>query len=102
MSKEIKKYNSDFKLKIVMEYMSGNFTTYQMCNKYDIAKSTLHKWVNQFKAGSSNIFSDAKLSKEEKLSKKEQKKKDKEIDKLYKKIGQLTMERDFLKKFLDS
>ena len=37
-----------------------------------------------------------------KINKKEQKKKDKEIDKLYTKIGQLTMERDFLKKFLDS
>ena len=102
MSKEIRKYNSDFKFKVVMKYLSENYTTYQICSEYDIAKSTLHKWVKQFKASSCDIFSEAKLSKEEKFNKKEQKKKDKEIDKLYKKIGQLTMERDFLKKFLDS
>jgi len=89
MSKEIKKYNSDFKFKVVMKYLSENYTIYQICSEYDIAKSTLHKWVKQFKASGNDIFSDSKLSKEEKLSKKEQKKKDKEIDKLYKKIGQL-------------
>ena len=102
MSKETKKYNSDFKLKVVMKYLSENYTICQICNEYNIAKSTLHKWVKQFKASSSNIFSEAKLSKEEKISKKEQKKKDEEIDKLYKKIGRLTVERDFLKKVLDS
>jgi transposase-like protein len=46
MSKEIKKYNSDFKFKVVMKYLSENYTIYQICSEYDIAKSTLHKWVN--------------------------------------------------------
>ncbi len=62
MSKEIKKYSSDFKLKIVMKYLSGNFTIYQICSEYNIAKSTIHK----FKENSSNIFSESSLSKEDK------------------------------------
>ncbi len=68
MSKEIKKYNSDFKFKVVMKYLSENYTIYQICSEYDIAKSTLHKWVKQF------IFSDSKLSKEEKIKLKKNKK----------------------------
>lgn len=79
MSKEIKKYNSDFKFKVVMKYLSENYTIYQICSEYDIAKSTLHKWVKQFKASGNDIFSDSKLSKEEKLSKKEQKRKIKKL-----------------------
>jgi len=102
MSKEIKKYSSDFKLKIVMKYLSGNFTIYQICSDYNVAKSTIHKWVKQFRENSSNIFSQSSLSKEDKLSKKELKIKEKEISNLYKKIGQLTIEKDFLKKVLDS
>ena len=43
MSKEIKKYNCEFTLKVVMGYMSGNFTAYKICSKYDVAKLTLHK-----------------------------------------------------------
>ncbi len=102
MSKEIKKYSSDFKLKIVMRYLSDNYTTYQICSDHNIAKSTLHKWVKQFRENSSTIFSEASLSKEDKFSKKELKIKEKEISNLYKKIGQVTIEKDFLKKVLDS
>ncbi len=79
MSKEIKKYNSDFKFKVVMKYLSENYTIYQICSEYDIAKSTLHKWVKQFKASGNDIFSDSKLSKEEKLSKKEKKRRIKKL-----------------------
>jgi transposase-like protein len=101
MSKHLKKYNSDFKLKVVLKYLSENITVSQICQHYGISKATVHKWVKQFKGNSSVIFSDAKLSP---LSKtiKSQKLAEKEIDNLYAKIGQLTIERDFLKKALDS
>jgi transposase-like protein len=100
MSKQMKKYSSDFKLKIVLKYLSGNFTLYQICNEFDVGKSTLHKWVKQFKDNSSMIFNES-------LSKKSKKPQEglitsKQADKLYTKIGQLTVERDFLKKVLDS
>ena len=102
MSKQMKKYNSDFKLKVVLKYLSGNFTMNQLCQEFSIAKATLHKWVKQFKDNSSSILSDSKLSASGNRKKKEEKLKEKEISNLYSKIGQLTVERDFLKKVLDT
>jgi transposase len=101
MSNQMKKYNSDFKLKVVTKYLSGNSTMNQLCQEFNIAKATVHKWVKQFKDNSSSIFSDSSLSSNNQ-KKKEEKLKEKEISNLYKKIGQLTVERDFLKKVLDT
>tara|TARA_Y200000002_G_C22145882_1_gene440904 strand:- start:83 stop:391 length:309 start_codon:yes stop_codon:yes gene_type:complete len=102
MSKQMKKYNSDFKLKVVLKYLTGNSTISQLCQEFEISKATLNNWNKQFKENSSTIFSDAKLSQSGLKFKKEQKEKDKQISNLYKTIGQLTVERDFLKKVLDA
>lgn len=102
MTKQLKKYNSDFKLKVVLEYLSEKTTALVICQKFEISKATLHKWVKQFKDNSNSIFKDSSLSGKDLQFKKDQKLKEKEISSLYKKVGQLTMERDFLKKLLDS
>ncbi|MFT7088189.1 MAG: transposase [Rickettsiales bacterium] len=102
MSKQLQKYNSDFKLKVALEYLSGGFTIFQICQKFGISKVTLNNWVKQFKSNSSLIFKASKLSESSVKNKKEQQQKDHEIANLYKKVGQLTMERDFLKKALPS
>ena len=98
----MKKYNSDFKLKVVLKYLKEEDTSFAICQKFGVSKATLYKWVKQFKDNSSVIFSESKLSGDDAKMKKERKSKDKEIGNLYKKIGQLTVERDFLKKVLDS
>lgn len=98
----MKKYSSDFKLKVVLKYLTGDFTIKQLCQEFQISKVTLGNWVKQFKANSSVVFSDSKLSKSSIKDKKEQADKEKEISRLYKKVGHLTMERDFLKKVLDA
>ena len=72
----------------------------QICQDFNVSKSAIHKWVKQFKNNSSLIFNESNLSSSKK--KKEEKIKEKEISNLYSKIGQLTIERDFLKKVLDS
>ena len=48
------------------------------------------------------LFKSANLPKSSIKDKKEQADKEKEISRLYKKVGHLTMERDFLKKVLDA
>jgi transposase-like protein len=95
-----KKYSSDFKLKVVLKYLSNNFTIAQLCTEFQISKATLNNWVKQFKANSSNVFSDNGVA--NKTAKLKEKQTEKEIEILYKKIGQLTIERDFLKKVLDT
>jgi len=99
-SKHFKKYSSDFKLKVVLKYLSNNFTIAQICSEFNISKATLSNWVKQFKVNSSNVFSDNLIS--NKATKIKEKQAEKEIENLYKKIGQLTVERDFLKKVLDT
>jgi transposase-like protein len=99
-SKHFKKYSSDFKLKVVLKYLSNNFTIAQICSEFNISKATLSNWVKQFKTNSSNVFSDNLIS--NKATKIKEKQAEKEIENLYKKIGQLTVERDFLKKVLDT
>lgn len=95
MSKYSKKYNSNFKLKVVLKYLSEKYTVAQIISDYGISKATLHKWVKQFKGGSSLIFNGSDNVKNVKLL-------EKEMSNLYKTIGQLTVERDFLKKALDT
>lgn len=102
MSKQMKKYNSDFKLKVTLRYLTGNGTISQLCQEFQISKATLNNWNKQFKENSSTIFGDARLSESGIKFRKEKKDKEKEISTLYKTIGQLTVERDFLKKALDA
>jgi transposase-like protein len=95
-SKHFKKHSSDFKLKVVLKYLSEKFTIAEICVEFGISKATLHNWVTQFKAGSSAVFNGNKA--QDKNKEKQQK----EITNLYAKIGELTVERDFLKKVLDA
>jgi len=97
-SKHFKKYSSDFKLKVVLKYLSENFTISQICSEFNISKATLSNWVSQFKTNSGNVFGDKVAA--NKTAKLKEKQAEKEIEILYKKIGQLTVERDFLKKVL--
>jgi len=99
-NKHLKKHSPDFKLKVVLKYLSEQVTVGQICSDFNISKATLHKWVNQFKASSGNIFNDGNLAKNTNNNNK--KAAEKEITNLYAKIGELTIERDFLKKTLDS
>jgi transposase len=94
-SKHFKKHSSDFKLKVVLKYLSEKFTIAEICVEFGISKATLHNWVMQFKVASGTVFNGNKAC--DKTKEKQQK----EITNLYAKIGELTVERDFLKKVLD-
>lgn len=99
MTKQLKKYNSEFKLKVVLKYLKEENTASQICQEFSVSKAALHKWVKQFKDNSSLIFNESSLSK---AGNKEKKLAEKEMTKLYSTIGKLTVERDFLKKVLDT
>ena len=42
-------YTEDFKKEVVKAYMAGDKSTVQIAADYNIAKSTVSQWVNQYK-----------------------------------------------------
>ena len=80
----------DLKAKVALELIRETDTIAQICSKFEIHPTQAGKWKQQALQGMETIFSD-------KASNVIQKK-DETIDELYKQIGQLKVELDWLKK----
>lgn len=94
MKKQRRKFSKEFKLKVILEALKERETLQQLGKKYDMHPQQITNWKKEYLAKSLEIM-DSKTPKQ-----KEQDLQG-EADKLYKKIGQLQMEVDFLKKNLD-
>ena len=88
--KKMKSYASGFKTKVVLEVLQERETVQEIGRKYDLHPSQISSWKSQFLSNASTVF-------EKGASKTED---DKEKDALFKKVGQLQIENDFLKKVL--
>jgi len=90
MPKSRKQHSAAFKLKVVLETYREEKTISQISSEYQIHATQIHKWKKQFKEFGPKIFQ----------TKTDNEKKELEnlVDELYKQIGQLKMERDWLKK----
>ena len=73
--------------------LKGQTTLNEICKRYEVAPSQVHAWKKQFLEQGANLFLKSDKSVIETTAKAEQ-----ERSKLYETIGQLTVERDFLKK----
>jgi len=89
-----RKHSSSFKLKVAIAAIKGDKTISELCQQFDVHSSVIQKWKLQLQREGSQVFEQGSSSKKS-LSKEQ------DIEKLHAKIGQLTMERDFLKKALD-
>jgi transposase len=85
-----KKHNKDLKFKVAIEAIRGDLTMAQLISKYQVAESLVHKWKKQLLQNGGSIFS----------GKTEPTPPSQDIEKLHAKIGQLTLERDFLENAL--
>ncbi|MBI4235574.1 transposase [Candidatus Peregrinibacteria bacterium] len=91
MTKRIRKqYDGAFKLKVILETYKNEKTLAQIASEYQVHATQIHSWKNQFKLEGPAIFQKAKD--QEKAELKEL------VDELYKRVGQLKVERDWLKK----
>ena len=88
--KKRKNYSSGFKTKVILEALQERETIQEIGRKYSIHPNQISTWKRQFLSNAKTIF-------EKGISKTED---DKEKDELYKKVGQLQIENDFLKKVL--
>jgi transposase len=85
-----KRYSAEFKAKIALEALKGEETAAQIASRYGVHPTQVTQWKSQARDGMAEVF----------LGKAARKAKDheSEVKELHAKIGQLTVERDFLAK----
>jgi len=88
MSKERRKFSADFKAKVALEALSGEETLAELSSKYGVHPNLISQWKAQAKEGIVGIF--AKNQKNDSATA------EAKIKELHAKIGQLTVENDFL------
>jgi len=87
-----RKWSAATKFEVALLMIKGEATVNDICKRYEIAPSQAKAWKKQLVDQGANVFERAnkQLESENKL--------EREQSQLYEKIGQLTVERDFLKK----
>jgi len=88
--KKRKKHSSGFKTKVVLEALQERESIQELARKYDLHPTQISTWKKQFLSSASSVF-------EKGIDKSDD---EKEKTDLFKKVGQLQMEVDFLKKVL--
>lgn len=88
-----KKWSASAKLEIALLAVKGETTLNDICKKYEVAPSQVHAWKKHLLEQGAQLF-----EKSDKAAKKSNAESERVQSQLYEKVGQLTMERDFLKK----
>jgi len=93
-----REYTAEYKAKIILEIIAGDKSTSQIASRENINPKQLQNWKKEFCDNAAKAFAGNKAEKEaEKL----EKQRISEKERLEKKVGQLTLEVDFLKEFCD-
>lgn len=93
--KKQKLYQPEFKAKIALEALKEEKTLAQISGEHDMHVNNVINWKKDLLDNASQIFN---RSNTEKAVKQELKEKDEQIDELYKQLGRLTTEVNWLKK----
>lgn len=90
MKKKGKSYTAEFKARVALEAIKGDLTINEISTKYGVHATQIARWKQQALAAVKDGFN----SKKQQIEVSEQKR----VDDLYRQIGQLTCENEFLKK----
>ena len=85
-----KSFSPDFMARVALAAIRGDMTTAELSSKYEVHNTQINTWRKRALEGLRGIFStkrDTSLKDKEKL-----------IEELYRQIGQLKVENDWLKK----
>ena len=91
MSKKRRNHSPEFKSKVALAAIKGDKTLTELSQQYGINSNLIVKWKKQLIENSTEVFASGKGLMPDRES---------EIQSLQAKIGQLTMENDFLSKAL--
>jgi transposase-like protein len=89
MKQSRKKHSPSFKAKVALEALKGEKTTAEIASRFEVHPSQVRTWERALAEGAAGIFGDA--------SDREKEADQALISQLYQHIGQLKVERDFLK-----
>jgi len=92
MSRNRKQYSAQFKAKVAIEAIRGQKTTAELASQYEIHPTMINNWKRDLLDKASELFDNGKTTSQAQAETQAQ------IDELYRQIGQLTVERDFLAK----
>lgn len=90
MSNKRKQYSPEFKARVALEALRGEKTASELASQYQVHPTMINNWKRQLLDGASNLFE--KGSEASKAHSDQQA----QVDELYRQIGQLKVERDFL------
>ena len=83
-------FSAEFKAKVALEALSGAHTLAELSSKHNVHPNMIAKWKRQAQAHLPELFS--------KKGSRNEASRDAELKELHAKIGQLTVENDFLSK----
>ena len=87
------RYNGAFKSKVALEAIRGEKTVADLAQKYEVHPRQINAWKREALSGLQGIFERSKKSKDSRSD---------DVAYLERKIGQLIIENDFLKKNWES
>ena len=87
-----KTYTSDLKSRIVLEMLREELTVSQISSKYGVHQSVLNKWRNAVLEGLPGLFADPRKKNPVDIQK------DNVIEDLYRQVGKLSLQLEWLKK----
>ena len=85
-----RRFSADFKAKVALEALKGEQTIAELATRFDLHPNMIAQWKRQATEGMVEVFS-SKTARREEVG-------EAQIKDLHAKIGQLTIERDFLAK----
>lgn len=90
MTGKRKRYSAEFKAKVALEALRGEQTMAQLAAKHGLHQTMINAWKKQAVEGMATVFSGKAEAADAA--------REGEIDQLHAKIGQLVVERDFLRR----
>ena len=89
MANKRKQYSAQFKAKVALAAIRGERTVAELASQYEVHPTMINNWKRQLMEGASDVFESGNAAPTHNDPQAQ-------IDELYRQIGQLKVERDFL------